>query len=95
MTRAQLIAALIAVLVVLVVIELVRREKLTFKYAAGWMMASALALFFSIFDTTLFRLSLSSMCQAQTNDSGSLAQAVSADPSGTWAIPLPRSEYIA
>jgi len=40
MTRAQLIAALIAVLVVLVVIELVRRRRLSEEFSLLWFIAS-------------------------------------------------------
>lgn len=38
------------------VIELVRREKLTFKYAFSWLVISAAALFFAVFDSLLFRI---------------------------------------
>lgn len=40
----------------LFVVELVRRERLTFKYAVGWLIASALAVFFSIFHQLLFAI---------------------------------------
>ena len=38
------------------VIELVRREKLTFKYALSWIVISAAGLFFAVFDRLLFRI---------------------------------------
>ncbi len=38
------------------VIELVRREKLTFKYALSWLVISVAALFFAVFDHLLFRI---------------------------------------
>ena len=38
------------------VIELVRRERLTFKYALSWLVISVLALFFAVFDRLLFRI---------------------------------------
>ena len=38
------------------VIELVRREKLTFKYALSWLVISAAALFFAVFDRLLFKI---------------------------------------
>ena len=38
------------------VIELVRKEKLTFKYALGWLVVSSLGLFFAVFDKLLFRI---------------------------------------
>ena len=40
----------------LFVIELVRRERLTFKYAAGWLMAAFWAVFFSVFHKCLFAI---------------------------------------
>ena len=53
----KILAEILSVIVLVVVIELVRREKLTFKYAAGWMMMSFLAIFLSVFDKFLFRIS--------------------------------------
>ncbi len=44
-------------LVFLISIELMRREKLTFKYAFGWILISAMAMFFVVFDQLLFGLS--------------------------------------
>lgn len=40
----------------LFVVELVRRERLTFKYAVGWLLACALAVFFSVFHNLLFAI---------------------------------------
>ncbi|MFH1360051.1 MAG: DUF2304 domain-containing protein [Candidatus Omnitrophota bacterium] len=37
-------------------IELIRQEKLTFKYAFGWMILFVAGLFFVIFDQALFRM---------------------------------------
>ena len=54
MTRG--IAIALAVMVIGVVLELVRREKLTFKYAFGWLTAGVVALFFAVFDHCLFQL---------------------------------------
>ena len=39
------------------VIELLRRNKLTFKYAAGWVVMSAVAIFFSAFEGCIFTVS--------------------------------------
>ena len=50
------LAVLISGLVFLTVIELVRREKLTFKYALSWIVISAAGLFFAVFDRLLFRI---------------------------------------
>ncbi|MBU9889690.1 MAG: DUF2304 domain-containing protein [Candidatus Omnitrophica bacterium] len=46
-------AALMTGAILLYVLNLIRREKMSFKYAAAWLMASFLALFFSIKDDWL------------------------------------------
>ena len=43
-------------LILLLVVELIREEKLTFKYAFGWMIVSILAIVFALFDQILFKL---------------------------------------
>ena len=53
----KLFALILSGLVLIFAIELVRREKLTFKYAFGWMVMSLLAIFFVIFDQLLFEIS--------------------------------------
>ena len=50
------LAAIVSLVAFLFVIELVRREKLTFKYAVGWIGLSLFALFFAIFDKFLYRI---------------------------------------
>ena len=52
----KLLALILSSGIFLLVIELVRRERLTFKYAVGWLGASALAIFFSVFHNYLFAL---------------------------------------
>ena len=47
---------LLAGVVLILVIELIREEKLTFKYAFGWIFVSILAIIFTIFDALLFRV---------------------------------------
>lgn len=54
--QAKTIAVMLSCVIFGIVIELVRREKLTFKYAFGWMAISLVALFFSVFENVLFRL---------------------------------------
>ena len=49
----KILSVLIGVFAFFLVIELVRREKLTFKYAFGWLFISLLAVFFSVFDHAL------------------------------------------
>ncbi len=53
----KLLSIVLSLGIFLFVMELVRRERLTFKYAMGWLMASALAVFFSVFHTFLFAIS--------------------------------------
>lgn len=44
----------IAVFIFILVFELVRREKLTFKYALGWIVVSLLGVILSVFDRFIF-----------------------------------------
>jgi hypothetical protein len=53
----QMLAVILSLSVLLFVIELVRREKLTFKYAFAWLFFAALGVVFSIFKEPLFALS--------------------------------------
>ncbi|MBF0521701.1 MAG: DUF2304 domain-containing protein [Candidatus Omnitrophica bacterium] len=46
------------IIILVLVLELIRREKLTFKYALGWMVVGFLAIFLSIFDKILFHVAL-------------------------------------
>ena len=50
----QILAIVIAVIIFLFVLDLVRRRRLTFKYALGWLFVSGAAVFFAIFKTLLF-----------------------------------------
>jgi hypothetical protein len=50
----QLLAVTISLLMFCFVLELVRRHKLTFKYAMGWLAVSAAAVFFAVFKQVLF-----------------------------------------
>ena len=52
----KFLAIVVSSAVFSMVIELVRREKLTFKYAFGWMVISGLGLFFAVFDQLLFKI---------------------------------------
>jgi hypothetical protein len=54
--KAQYAAIVFSAAVLLFVVDLVRREKLTFRYAAGWMAASAVALLIAVFDEWLERI---------------------------------------
>ncbi|MBF0486091.1 MAG: DUF2304 domain-containing protein [Candidatus Omnitrophica bacterium] len=53
----KLLACGLSAVVFLFVLELVRREKLTFKYAFAWLFFSSLGVFFSVFHGLLFSLS--------------------------------------
>ena len=57
MIQAKTLSIILSVVILGVVIELVRREKLTFKYAAGWLLISLAAIFLSVFDEVLFAIS--------------------------------------
>jgi len=50
----HLVALVVAVAIFLFVIDLVRRQKLTFKYAMGWLLVSAGAIFCAVFYRVLF-----------------------------------------
>ena len=54
----KFLASILSMLIFFLVVELVRREKLTFKYALGWLSASCAAVFFSVFDQVLFKISV-------------------------------------
>ena len=54
MTTQQL-TILLAVLLLIFVIELVRREKLSFKYALGWILVSVFAIITAVFNDMLFK----------------------------------------
>lgn len=54
--NSKMFALLIGFIVLLMVIELVRRDKLTFKYALGWIGVCLGAMFFIIFDKLLFKI---------------------------------------
>lgn len=53
----KLLTIFLALFILFSVIELVRREKLTFKYASGWMFVCVVAVFFAVFDRMLFAAS--------------------------------------
>ena len=50
----QTLATGISVVIFLCVVDLVRRHKLTFKYALGWLFVSAAAIFLAVFHQALF-----------------------------------------
>src|SRR3989338_6246291 len=50
------ISLVLSILILTVIIEMVRREKLNFKYAVAWIFMSLAAIFFTLFDTALFRI---------------------------------------
>ncbi len=52
----KMLAGVLSFMIFLAAVELVRRERLTFKYALGWMFLSCLAVFFAVFDNVLFVL---------------------------------------
>ena len=48
------VALVVSVVIFLFVIDLVRRHRLTFKYAVGWLLVSGGAIFFAVFYRLLF-----------------------------------------
>jgi hypothetical protein len=52
----KIISLTLSLLILLFVVELVRRDKLTFKYAFAWMVISVLAVLFTIFEKALFKI---------------------------------------
>ena len=52
----HLLAIGISLTIFLFVIDLVRRHKLTFKYALAWLFVSGAAVFFAVFYRTLFAI---------------------------------------
>ena len=57
MNQTQVVSLVVSLVIFCFVIELIRREKLTFKYAVGWLCASGAAVVFSIFEEGLFKIS--------------------------------------
>ena len=53
----QLTAIILSLIVFVFVVELVRRERLTFKYSFAWLFFAALGVLFSVFKEPLFALS--------------------------------------
>ena len=53
---SKILAVFFAFFILLFVVELIRREKLTFKYAAGWILISSAGLLFAIFDQWLYKV---------------------------------------
>lgn len=54
---AKLIAVIVSFIILFLIIDLIRREKLTFKYAIGWIFASLIAITFAVFDGLLLKVS--------------------------------------
>jgi len=53
----KIFAIIVSTLILLTILELARRERLTFKYAIGWILIAAVAIFFEIFDSFLMDIS--------------------------------------
>ena len=50
------LSIILSIFLLMMVVELIRREKLTFKYAIGWLALSLAAIVFSVFDQWLLNL---------------------------------------
>ena len=57
MISIKILVVGLAALVLVMAIELVRRERLTFKYASGWILAAVVSIFLAIFEQFLFKIS--------------------------------------
>lgn len=55
--NSQMLTIVLAVLLLVLVIDLVRREKLSFKYAFGWILICVSAIGAAVFKNILFRFS--------------------------------------
>ncbi len=53
----RVLSILLSSLLLLLIVELFRREKLTFKYAAPWIVIAVVGIIFAQFDVLLYRLS--------------------------------------
>ena len=52
----KILAIIVSSIIFLFVVELIREERLTFKYAFGWLIVSVVGLFFAVFDRLLWGL---------------------------------------
>jgi len=52
--NTKILSICLSTIILLTIIELVREEKLTFKYAAGWLIVSLVAIICSVFDQVVF-----------------------------------------
>ena len=50
------LSIILSLFLVMMVVELIRRQKLTFKYAIGWLLLSLAVIVFSVFDQWLLNL---------------------------------------
>lgn len=53
---AKGLSLILSLLFLMFVVELVRRDKLNFKYAFAWMAVTVMAILFAVFDRVLFRI---------------------------------------
>jgi len=54
--NVKILTILLASILFVLIIELIRRDKLTFKYALGWLLTSLVAITFAFFDNIVFAL---------------------------------------
>ena len=55
--QVKFFVILIAVIILAVVIDMIRREKMTFKYSVNWFLGCAISIFFAINDQLLISIS--------------------------------------
>jgi hypothetical protein len=65
--NAKTFAIIVAFLIVGFIVDLIRRQKMTFKYSLFWLSASGLTLFFAFYDSALDRLASMAGFQLTSN----------------------------
>lgn len=55
--NVKVFSFVLSCVLLIIIVDLIRREKITFKYASGWIILCLLSLFFIAFDRLLFKLS--------------------------------------
>ena len=64
---SKILAIILSILLFVLVVELVRRERLTFKYAFAWLAVAVLGIFLAIFDSVIARIAVALGFQVASN----------------------------
>ncbi len=65
--QAKTFAILTAIFIFCLILDLIRRQKMTFKYSLFWLSSSAITLLFAFYDTALMQLAKLAGFQLQSN----------------------------